>query len=140
VIQLLNEKIARIQQDVENMAADFQNKRTGDGKPDLAARFASVANAAIMALQVGITVVNVLQGIGDFLSSVPLPPTPLTPRKLTLLHHFHKPLMLCPPWSVIFIQSQCYDIRHREKRDLYIIIIRVSIRARPTMGNRQKQA
>lgn len=85
MIQLLNEKIARVQKDAENMAADFQKERewlerqelqpssNGGGKPNFAARAAQVANVA---LQVGAGVASVVYMYGKFLSPVPLPPPP----------------------------------------------------------------
>ena len=83
VIQLLNEKIARVQKDAENMAADFQKERewlerqesqTGSnrgGMPNFAARAASVA------LQVGAGVAGIVYMYGWFTSpGLPSPPPP----------------------------------------------------------------
>ena len=85
MIQLLNEKLARVQKDAENMAADFQKERewlerqelqagsNGGGRSNFAARAAKFANVA---LQVGAGVAGVVYMYGKFLSPVPLPPPP----------------------------------------------------------------
>jgi hypothetical protein len=85
VIQLLNEKIARVQKDAENMAADFQKERewlerhesqagsNGGGTPNFAARAAKAANVV---LQVGAGVVSIAYMYGKFISPLPPPPPP----------------------------------------------------------------
>lgn len=101
VIQLLNEKIARVQKDAENMAADFQKERewlehqelqpAGSGsKPNFALLAAKAAN---MALQIGAGVAGVVYMYGKFLSPVPLPPPPppdVAARVLTAVVGFFK--------------------------------------------------
>lgn len=85
MIQLLNEKIARVQKDAENMAADFQKERewlerqesqagsNEGGTPNFAAWAAKAANVA---LQVGAGVASVAFMYARFVSPVQLPPPP----------------------------------------------------------------
>jgi len=85
LIQLLNEKIARVQKDAENMAADFQRERewlvrqesqvgsNGGGTPDFAAWAAKAANVA---LQVGAGAAAGVFMYGTFITPALIPPPP----------------------------------------------------------------
>lgn len=105
VIQLLSEKIARVQKDAENMAADFQKERewlerqeshasSNEGStPNFAVWAAKAANVA---LQVGAGAASVAYMYGRFISPVQLPPPPppgVAAQVLTtvvnLFKHFH---------------------------------------------------
>ena len=105
MIQHLNEKIARVQKDAENMAADFQKEREWLERQELHAGsnegstpnfIAWAAKAANVALQVGAGVASVAFMYGRFISPVPLPPPPppsVAGQVLTvaanLLKYFH---------------------------------------------------
>jgi Fe2+ transport system protein B len=104
VIQLLQEKIARVQKDAENMAADFQREREwlerqevhagsngGGSRSIFAARAAKVANVAF---QVGAGVASLVYVYGKFLPSPPPPPPPGIPAQVltavvSLFQHIH---------------------------------------------------
>jgi len=89
VIELLNEKIARVQKDAENMATDFQREREwlerqesqagldegGSGTQNFSAWIAKAANAA-NAVNVALGVARVAYMFGRYISPVPLPPPP----------------------------------------------------------------
>ena len=106
MIQLLNEKIARVQKDAENMAADFQKERewlerqeshagsNEGGTPNFATWAAKAVNVA---LQVGAGVASVAYMYGKFITPVLLPPPPppgVVTQVLTavvgLFKHFHR--------------------------------------------------
>jgi len=101
VIQLLCQKIARVQKDAENMAADFQKERewlesqelhassNEGGTPNFAAWAARAAN---MALKVGGAVAGFAYMYGRFISPDPLPPAPppgVVAQVLDLFKNFH---------------------------------------------------
>jgi len=87
VIQLLNEKIARVQKDAENMAADFQKERewlerqesqassNGGGTPNFPAWAAKATNVALR-FGAGVGAIGAAYVYGRFLSPAQLPPPP----------------------------------------------------------------
>ena len=84
VIQLLNEKIARVQKDAENMAADFHKEREWLERQESQASSnggdtsSFAARALNVALQVGAGVASVAYMYGRFMAPG-LPPAPPPP-------------------------------------------------------------
>jgi hypothetical protein len=104
VIQLLTEKMAQVQKDAENMAADFQKERewlerqgvsagsNRGGWPNFAERAAKAANVA---LQVGVGVASLVYMYGRILTPLPPPPPPgvaaqVLTAVVSLFKHFHR--------------------------------------------------